>query len=72
MTCRGKRKTKIGPLFSGYRGSSWDVKRLGREVNLSSPSSTDVGEYRYISTPPMCLPGVAMDKFSFLTWGTGA
>jgi hypothetical protein len=44
------------PLFSVYRGSFPGVKRLGREVQHSLPSSAEVkNEWSCTTTPPMCL-----------------
>jgi len=44
--------------FNGYRDSSQGVKRPGREVNYSSPSSAEVRNKRsYTFTPAICLHG---------------
>jgi hypothetical protein len=53
-------------LFSGYRGSSPGVKRPGREVNHSPPSSDDVkNKWSYTSTALICLNNVDREKFTF-------
>jgi len=42
------------------------VKRSGREVNYSPPSSAEVeDEWSYSSTPHTCLHSVDRDKFAF-------
>ena len=59
------------PLFSWYRRPFPGVKRAGREVRYSRPSSscnTDVkNEWSYTSSPPMCLCGMDRENFT-LTW----
>ena len=51
-------------LFSRYPGSFLEVKRSGREVNHSPPSSADVkNEWSCTSAPPVCLRGMDRSKF---------
>jgi len=46
-------------LFNTYRGSFFGIKRPGREVGHSSPTSAKVKNVLiYASTRPMCLQGV--------------
>jgi len=53
-------------LFNGYQGTSPGVKRPGREVKHSSPSSARVKNYwSYTSTPPLCLHGVERENLTF-------
>ena len=61
-------------LFSMYRRSSPGIKRLGREVDHSPPSSAEVkSEWSYTSLVPparACVLGVGRDSFTvfkFLT-----
>jgi hypothetical protein len=53
-------------LLNGYRGSFYTVKRPGREVDYSPPSSTVVkNEWCYTSTSPTCFHVVDRDSFTF-------
>jgi len=42
------------------RALSLGVKRLGREVDHSSPSTAEVNAWNYTSTPPIRLHGVVL------------
>jgi len=53
-------------LCNRYRGSFQKVKRPGRELNHSPPSTAEVKNKRsYASAPPVCLHGVDMKDFTF-------
>jgi hypothetical protein len=53
--------------FNANRGSFPGVKRLGCEVNHSSPSSAEVNnECSYISTALICHHGIEMENLSYL------
>jgi hypothetical protein len=57
----------VSLVFNGYQGSFPGVKRPGREVNHSPPSSAEVkNEWSYTSTPPICLHCVDRENFAFL------
>ena len=50
-------------LLNGSRGSFPGLKRTGRDVDNSSPSSAEVkNEWSYTSTPPLYLHG--LDRFN--------
>jgi hypothetical protein len=54
-------KSRLGPLnhlFNGYRGSFPGVKRPERDIDHSSPSSTEVNKWSCASNPPTYLNGV--------------
>jgi hypothetical protein len=54
-------------IFNGYRGSFPGQKRLGHEVDSSSPSSAEVkNEWSYTSTPHIRLHGMDRKDLSFL------
>jgi hypothetical protein len=56
-------------LFKGYQVISQGVKRPGRGVNHSPPSSAEVKERVQLyltSTPPLCLYGMLHDEISLL------
>ena len=63
-----KRSGPLWDLFSllsnGYRGSFPLVKRPGREANQSPPSSADVNECSFTSSPPTCLHDVDSDNIT--------
>jgi hypothetical protein len=40
----------------------WGVKRSGREADHSPPSSAEVNEWSYTSTPPIRLHGVVLSQ----------
>ena len=53
-------------LFNVHRGSLHGVKWLGRDVNPSLPSSSEVkNKWRYTSTAPTSLHGVDMNLLCF-------
>ena len=62
-------------LFSGYSGSFPGLKRPGRKVDRSAPSTAEVkNEWRYTSTPPACVNCVDRNLFflfMFLIGGNG-
>jgi hypothetical protein len=67
-----KRPGRLGDptshLFIGHRGSFPAVKRLGHEVNHSSPSNDEVKqEWSYTSSPPIRLHGVDRENFTFVS-----
>ena len=48
------------------RFTSQGEKQLGHKVHHSPPSSAeDKNEWSYTSTPPVCLPGMDRDSFTF-------
>ena len=54
-------------LLSGHPGSFQGVKRMGRDVNPSPPSSAEVkNEWSYTSTAPTGLHGVERSNFPFI------
>ena len=58
----------MGPLqppVRWYRGSFPEVKRSGRDVDQSHPSSAETkNEWSYTSTLPICLHDVGRGKFT--------
>ena len=55
-------------LFVGYRGCFPGLKRPGRQVNHSPPSSAeDKNEWGCTFIPPVCLHGVDRKNFSLQT-----
>jgi hypothetical protein len=53
-------------LFSGHQGYFPRVKRAGRDVNHSSPSSAEFkNEWSYTSALLICLHGLYRDNFTF-------
>jgi hypothetical protein len=59
-------------LLHGYRDYFQGVMRPGRGADHSTPSSAKIkNEWRYTSTPPICLHGVDRNNFTFfLTYKT--
>jgi hypothetical protein len=64
----------LGPpslVFKGPRCSFPEVKRPGRGVDHTPPSSVEVkNERSYASTPPVRTHGVERDSFTFFTLGS--
>jgi len=57
----------IQPPVRWYRGSYPEVKRSGRDVDQSHPSSAETkNEWSYTSTPPICLHGVGRGNFTLI------
>ena len=51
--------------FIRYRSSFPRVKRPGRDLDHSHPSSAEIKNgWRHTSTPPICLYGMDRDKFT--------
>lgn len=57
-------------LFNGYRGFFPGVKRTGRQVNHSPPSSDDIkNKWSCTTTTLLCLNGVDREKSTFAFLG---
>jgi hypothetical protein len=55
--------------LGGIRGSLWEVKQLGHEVNHSASSRAKVkNEWSYTSTPYKCLHGMDRGKYTPFTF----
>jgi hypothetical protein len=64
IPARAKRADRLW-VQSSHRGSLPGVKRPGREVNHSLPSSAEVkNEWNYTSAPHTCLLGVDRENFT--------
>lgn len=60
-------QTHTASYSKGYRGSFPGQKRLGHEVDSSSPASAEVkNEWRYTSTPHIRLNGMDRKDLPFL------